>query len=145
MERMIEHIGNLDYIPPIFCYPDMEDMDASLWQRLLQRMIDEMEYEVFILDMTEQTRGLFSILEMCDEIYTCLPDDGIALAKAEQYEKLLVHMKKESILQHTKKSIVPVFHDVPISSAMFTHGELLRYIKELRKESKESEDVQEEV
>ena len=134
VESMLEHIGNLDYIPPVFCYPDMEDIDASLWQRLLQRIIDEMDYDVLVLDLTEHTRGLFSMLEMCDEIYACLPDDGIALAKAEQYERLLVHMKKESILAHTRKSIVPVFHDIPLSNAMFTHGELIRYIKELRGE-----------
>lgn len=134
LESMIERVGNLEYIPPIFCYPDTEEIDGSLWQKLLYRIIEEMDYQVLVLDMTEQTRGLFSMLEMCDEIYTCLQNDGLALAKAEQYERLLVHMKKENILSHMKKSIVPVFHDIPLSTAMFTHSELVQYIRDIRKE-----------
>lgn len=143
MESVLEHIGNMDYIPPVFCYPDMEDIDASLWQKLLQRIMDEMDYDVLVLDLTEQTRGLFSMLEMCDEIYTCLPDDGLALAKVKQYERLLVHMKKENILAHTRKSIVPVFQDIPLSTAMFTHGQIMEYIKTLREHTPET-GVQEE-
>lgn len=135
VESLLEHIGNLDYIPPVFCYPDMEEIDAALWQKLLQRIIDELDYDVLILDLTEHTRGLFPMLEMCDEIYMCLPDDGIALAKARQYEKLLVHMRKENILERTTRSIVPVFQDIPFSNAMLTHGEMVQYLKDLREEA----------
>lgn len=134
VESMMEHIGNLDYIPPVFCYPDMEDIDVAQWQNLLQRIINEMDYDVLILDLTEHTKGLFSMLEMCDEIYMCLPDEGLAVAKADQYERLLVHMRKEDILERTTRSIVPVFHDIPLSNAMFTHAELNRYIAGLQKE-----------
>lgn len=140
VESMLEHIGNLDYIAPVFCYPDMEDVDAAMWQKLLQRLMDEMDYEVLVLDLTEYTKGLFSMLEMCDEIYMCLPDNGIAFAKQEQYERLLAHMKKEKILDRTIRSVVPVFHDIPLSSAMFTHGELTRYVKQLLEE-KENEGL----
>ncbi len=131
LESMLERVGMLEYIPPVFCYPDMEEIESSLWHKLLQRIIEEMEYEVVLLDLTEHTRGLLSLLEICDEIYTCLPGDGLSLARAGQYEKMLCHMKKENILQRTKKSIVPVFHDIPPSAAGTTHGELVNYIKQL--------------
>lgn len=132
LESMLERVGSLEYIPPVFCYPDMEEIESSLWHRLLQRIVDEMDYEVVLLDLTEHTRGLLSLLELCDEIFTCLPGDGLSLARAEQYERMLWHMKKEYLLERTKKSVVPSFHDIPPSAAMFTHGELVSYIKELR-------------
>lgn len=132
MESMLERVGMLEYIPPVFCYPDMEEIESNLWHRLLQRIVEEMDYEVILLDLTEHTRGLLSMLEICDEIYTCLPGDGLSLARADQYEKMLCHMRKECILQRTKKSIVPVFHDIPPSAATSTHGELVNYIKKIR-------------
>ncbi len=148
LESMTEQIGNLDYIPPVFCYPDMEEMDLSLWKKLLQRVINETDYEVILLDLTEQTRGVFSLLEVCDEIYTCLADEGLVLAKADQYERLLMHMQKKSILEHTVKSKMPVFQEIPLSAAMFTHGELVEYVKGLlaeaelrRKDGEECERV----
>lgn len=132
MESMLERIGDLDYIPPVFCFPDMEEIDSPLWQRLLERIVEETDYEILILDLTEHTRGLLSLLELCDEIFTCLPGDKLSLARAEQYERMLYHMKKEYLLERTKKSIVPSFHDIPPSAAMFTHTELAGYIKEIR-------------
>ena len=133
MESMFERIGSLDYIPPVFCYPDMEEVDSSLWQQLLYRIVEEMDYEVILLDLTEHTRGLLSLLELCNEIYTCLPEDGLSLAREDQYEKMLWHMKKEFLLERTKKSIVPVFHDIPPTAVMSTHGEVVQYIKQLWK------------
>lgn len=132
LESMLERVGGLDYIPPVFCYPDMEEIESPLWHRLLERIVDEMDYEILLLDLTEHTRGLLSLLEMCDEIFTCLSEDGLSLARAEQYEKMLYHMKKGYLLERTKKSIVPAFHDIPPSAAMFTHTELVSYIKEIR-------------
>ena len=40
---------------------------------ILWKIIRETDYEVIILDLTEQVRGLFSLLELCDEIYSCIP------------------------------------------------------------------------
>lgn len=132
MESMLERVGMLEYIPPVFCYPDMEEVESSLWHKLLQRIVDEMEYEIILLDLTEHTRGLLSLLELCDEIYSCLPEDGLSLARSNQYEKTLRHMRKEYILERTKKSVVPVFHDIPETIAGATHGELVNYIKKIQ-------------
>lgn len=43
---------------------------------ILRKIIRETDYEVIILDLTEQVRGLFSLLELCDEIYSCIPTKG---------------------------------------------------------------------
>lgn len=140
LDSIMERVGQLDYIPPVFCYPDMEEIDAILWQKLLERLINEMDYDVIILDLTEQIRGLFSMLELCDEIYSFLAEDGLVMAKMDQYEKVLLHMKKEIICEHTKKCIVPRFQEVPAQAAMFTHSQLAEYIKDIMKNEEDSED-----
>ena len=71
LESMVEMTGNLYYLPPVFSYPDMEEIDEKTWQAFLRKIIRETDYEVIILDLTEQVRGLFSLLELCDEIYSC--------------------------------------------------------------------------
>lgn len=73
LESMVEMTGNLYYLPPVFSYPDMEEIDEKTWQAFLRKIIRETDYEVIILDLTEQVRGLFSLLELCDEIYSCIP------------------------------------------------------------------------
>ena len=144
MESMLESIGGLDYIPPVFCFPEMEEIDFSLWHQLLERIVEETDYEIVVIDLTEYTRGLLSLLEICDEIFTCLPGDRLSLARAEHYESVLNHMKKGYLLERTKKSIVPSFHDIPPSAAMFTHTELAAYIKQIR-EAKPVKDAEVEV
>lgn len=136
LDSIIERVGQLEYIPPVFCYPDMEEVDNSMWQRLLKRIVNEMDYEILILDMTEHIRGMFSMLEVCDEIYSCLPEHGFAMAKLEQYKKLLLHMKKETICKNTKTCFVPNFHQLSYQTSMFTHSELANYVKEIMKNEK---------
>ncbi len=140
MESMTETVGGLDYIPPVFCYPDMEDVDIFLWQKLLRRIMEELDYEILILDLCEQTRGVFSMLEISSEIYTCVADDGLIRAKTEQYENLLRHMKKEKILEKTITCIVPEFREVPVSPTMFTHSELAQYVRSVMVTEKKEEE-----
>lgn len=135
LESMTETVGQLDYIPPVFSFPDMEEIDPRLWKSLITRIIQETEYEIVLLDLTEQVHGLFSILEMCENIFCCHGNDGLALAKIQQYENLLGYIKKNTILEHTKKCNLPVFREVPYQAALFTHSQLADYVKKIMKET----------
>ena len=134
-----EMTGNLYYLPPVFSYPDMEEIDEKTWQAFLRKIIRETDYEVIILDLTEQVRGLFSLLELCDEIYSCIPKDGLAMAKMEQYKKLLSHIKKEDLLSKTKECKIPVFKEFSYQAALYTHTELADYVQKLMEKEEEDE------
>lgn len=97
-----------------FSYPDMEEIDEKTWQAFLRKIIRETDYEVIILDLTEQVRGLFSLLELCDEIYSCIPKDGLAMAKMEQYKKLLSHIKKRICFPKRKNAKYLFLRNFPI-------------------------------
>ena len=130
--RSIENqVGNLSYIPPIFAYPDLEAVDSSVWLELLQAMMKQTEYDVLILDLTEQLPGLFDLLAVCDEIYTCQDADGLTEAKMQQYEKMLTYMQKQEIAEKTKKFYIPAFGSLPRQAALFTHGEMADFVSRM--------------
>lgn len=131
---MVESIGNLDFIPPAVSFLDILEMEGEKWQLLLNELERSTDYQVVILDLSDHVRGLFQILERCGRIYTITKPDGMALAKIEQYERLLASMKKENILEKTVTCKIPIFKQVPYKMIYLPHSQLADYVKGLLKE-----------
>lgn len=131
---MVDSIGNLDFISPTVSFLDILEMEGEKWQLLLDELERNTDYEVVILDLSDHVRGLFEILERCSKIYTITKQDGMALAKIDQYEKLLAYMKKEELLKKTIRCNIPVFKQVPYKMIYLSHSQLADYVKNLLKE-----------
>ncbi len=131
LKGITQQVGNLFYVPPVFAYPDLEGVDASLWQRLLQSIVDDTEYDLLILDLTEQICGLFRLLAFCDEIYTCHEGSDLAQAKLHQYEEMLSYLQKQEILEKTRKVTIPTFRSMPGYAALLTHGEMAQFVESM--------------
>ncbi len=131
---MVDSIGSLDFIPPTASFPDILEMEGEQWQLLLDELERNTDYEAVILDLSDHVRGLFEILERCSRIYTITKQDGMALAKIDQYEKLLAYMKKEELLKKTITCSIPVFKQVPYKMIYLSHSQLADYVKNLLKE-----------
>ena len=117
LASMVDSIGNLDFIPPAVSFLDILEMEGEKWQLLL-----------------DHVRGLFEILERCGRIYTITKSDGMALAKIDQYEKLLTYMKKDALLKKTITCKIPVFKQVPYKMIYLSHSQLADYVKNILKE-----------
>lgn len=109
LESIVQSIGNLDYIPPVFLPGDLRSVVWEEWERLFEELTVRSSYEVILLDMDEQTEYLTELLELCDRIYMPVKEDGMSLARLEQYEQVLRIQGKEGILDRTKKLRLP-FH-----------------------------------
>lgn len=109
LDGMIQSINNLDYIPPAFSPMDLRDVTFEEWMKLITNLMDYSSYEVIILDLGESVDQLFKIMRECKTIYMPVREDGVSLAKLEQYEKLLKAWDYEDVLEHTKKLKLP-FH-----------------------------------
>lgn len=131
LKSITQQVGKLHYIPPVFAYPDLEDVDAGLWQKLIHAILAQPEYDLLILDLTEQIPGLFHLLMLCDEIYTCHEENELARAKLQQYEGMLAYLQKQEITQKTKTFRLPVFQDLPGQAALFTHGEMAQFVEKM--------------
>ena len=130
LKGMVESIGTLDYIPPALSFMDFAQIDGKSIGLLLEEIATRTDYEVLILDLSDYLNDLFDILLVCDRIYTITKDDGMALAKLQQYEQLISYMQKDEILGRTKKVALPRFEEIPSRLEELPFSQLAEYIRE---------------
>lgn len=126
---MVETVNGLDFIPPAEIYQNLAGIRGSQWMDLFQEIEKSSEYEYLILDLTDSIMDLWEVLKGCDHIYTISRDDGMAMAKIEQYEKVLEQMEYGEITARTTRWKLPVFKQLPRQMEELTYGELAKYIK----------------
>lgn len=131
LPSIIQNINGLDFIPPGQTGPDLQQISGDNWIELLQVLEQNGEYEYLILDLTDAMNGLFELLAHCDKIYTITRDDGFAMAKIDQYERILQRNELEHIVQKTVKCRFPFFQRLPADLNLLTHGELAGYVREI--------------
>ncbi len=131
IQTVMEKIGNMDYLPPMFSLMDLHQVEESDWFNLFEYIEENMDYEYVILDLGECMRGLLNILNYCDHVFTLVKDDYVAMAKIKQYEDVLHRMNYEDLEKRTKKLKVPVFKNVPINFEELPHCELSEYVEEI--------------
>lgn len=131
LNSMKDHIGNLDYIYPIKSFLSYSEVSKEQWQRLINNILEKTDYEIIILDLSEQVNGLLNILKMCTNIYTITDSERIASAKVAQYENLLRLNSFEDVLEKTENIEIPKFREIPTDFTMLPYSELADYIKRM--------------
>ena len=135
LESIVQKMGELYFIPPADSYEDLRDIQDEEWIFIITQIAKTGGYDVVVLDLTEQVRGVYSLLEMCDKIYTLIRDDRMAKAKLAQYELMLEQETYSRILEKTEKCSLPVFKNLPLNMEHLSHGGLADYVeKQLRED-----------
>lgn len=134
MKSIVDRIGELEYIPPADSFLDLMDIQPEGWQYFINTLVEQTDYDIVIFDLSDYIRGLFDFLANCDIIYTITKNDGVAIAKLDQYERVLSHTNHESILNKTKKCQIPVFKELPKQIDKLPYSALAEYVKALIKE-----------
>lgn len=124
-----EHLGSLDFIPPMNSFLEMRGIKAEQWVDLFRTIEKVTDYKYLLLDLTESADGLFELLRQCDYIFMIVRDDAISRAKILNYEAMLKNTHFEDIFARTRRWELPVFRQLPASMENLTHGELADYIK----------------
>ncbi len=131
---MIQTINGMDYVPPPFSFLDLSSVTGDKWIQFLDNIIRESNYEYIILDLSDNVQGLLQILQKCEVIYTITKEDGMAMAKVDQYEKLLRTMQYEDIIDKTKHFNFPALKNIPYEVEQLPFSELAKYVKAIIKE-----------
>lgn len=129
IQTMIQHKGNLHYIPPMKVGQNLLTVTAGEWLGLLQRIGELGEYEYVVLDLSENLQGLFDILRMCTRVFTLTCNDHISTCKLMQYEELLSHCEYGDVLDKTKRCCPPIIKKLPNALEEYTRGELADFVK----------------
>ncbi len=134
LESIVQEMGGLYFIPPADSYEDFRDIQEEEWTSLISQIAKAGGYETVVLDLTEQVRGLFSILEACGRVYTLTREDRMAKAKLAQYELMLEQEAYRSVLEKTFRCRLPVFKNLPSGLEHLNRGELADYVEKQLKE-----------
>ncbi len=129
LESMIETVNGLDFIPPAEIYQNLAGIRGNQWLDLFQEIERVSEYDFLILDLTDGIMDLWEVLRGCDHIYTITREDGLSMAKVEQYEKALDSLDYGDINARTVKWKLPIFKQLPFQFEELTYGELAAYIR----------------
>lgn len=131
LESVVQKMEELYFIPPAASYEDFQGIKEEEWLSVITEIAQTGGYETVLLDLTEQVRGVYPLLEACDKIYTLLKDDRMAKAKLAQYELMLEQETYRKIREKTVKCRLPVFKNLPERMEEFSYGELADYVKKL--------------
>lgn len=134
LPSIVQNINGLDFIPPGETNMDMQGIAGEKWIELLETIGRISDYEYLILDLTDGMNGLFELLSRCYKIYTITKDDSFAMAKMNQYEKILQLNEMNDIAEKTVKCRFPFFEKIPADLNLMTHGELAGYVRSIIKE-----------
>ncbi|MDO4323006.1 MAG: hypothetical protein Q4C61_10810 [Lachnospiraceae bacterium] len=108
LNSVIQTFHGLQYVPPAISPADIRDVSGSEWMEFLQDIMNYCDYDVIILDLSEQVDELFQILKSCDRIYMPVQEDMISQAKIAQYEKLIQMLDLQEVLDKTQKLRLPI-------------------------------------
>ena len=134
LSSITEQIGNLEILPPMQCQMDLISISIRDWLQLFYEIEVCTEYEYLLLDLSDSVQGLFDLLKHCDRIFTVTAEDGMAMAKIDQYEKMLQQCQYEEILTKTSKCKFPKISYLPKQLERLSVGELAEIAKEYLKE-----------
>lgn len=126
---MVERVGGLDILPPFGSYLDFVSVSGQEWIQLLKEIERGSDYEYVLLDLSDGIQGLFDVLRLCNIIYTLSREDGFALAKIEQYKKVLEESDYEDIWKKTRQHIIPEIKNLPPDLLRLTYTELAEFAR----------------
>jgi len=124
---MVRSVSGLDYIPCALSGTDIAEIPEEEWKTFLSRICDYGEYSYVILDLSESIRGIFTILRMCDRIYTLTRSDRVARRKLESYENVLSLYNYGDVREKSILCDPPSVNRVPSFSGDMS-GEFVDYI-----------------
>ncbi len=134
LESIVQELEGLYYIPPASSYEDFRDIQEEEWLSVITGIAESGGYEAVLLDLTEQVRGVYSLLGSCDKIYTLIRDDRMARAKLAQYELMLEQEAHRDILEKTRECRMPVFKNLPLNLEHLCRSELADHVEKQLKE-----------
>ena len=95
----VRHKNGLDYVLPMSMPEDVKSIPAKEWRDLTIRILQESLYETVILDIDEAISGVYTLLEICEQIHMIEAEDPYSQAKIRQFQEEAELLGREDILE----------------------------------------------
>ena len=86
LQTLVKKRDEVDYLLPIPMVLDLKEVSKEEWLCLLEQIRDNSIYERIVLDVGESVQGLYSLLGVCDRVYTPILQDVVSQRKLKRYE-----------------------------------------------------------
>lgn len=134
LQTVLQHIGELDYVPPMKSGQNLLTVTPGEWLRLIQKLEELGEYDFVIMDLSESMQGLFDVLRLCTRVFCMTGEDWIARGKLAEYEGLLKLYEYGDVLEKTSRFRLPRVRRMPEELEQYTKGELADFVRKQLKE-----------
>ncbi len=107
----IHKFKGIDYIPPVTFSTDIQCIDADIVIGVIQCIMEELEYNSIILDISSLIKEYPTLLEFCDIVYMPVLDDYISVQKVSEFFNRMILLGKADIADIIQKVTVPMLED----------------------------------
>ena len=137
LAALVQKFGALDYLPPVRTQMDLEDLTGKDFTELLQRILQESDYELIVLNMPVRPQFLRVVYSCCSHMYS-LRREGVLYERAQT--RLLEDLRLESGQTELSKLQVVLMPAISGSFSMdesmyeeLLFGEMAAFIRQLLK------------
>lgn len=134
LEGVVEHWGNIDYIPPVLTGVSLLEISDTVWMEMLEVISKDTDYDYIVLDLSDSVQGIFQILDLCHIVYTITRDDVISNAKLSQFSQIIEETRFSSLKKKVEYLSFPVFGISNSGFEEMIHGDLQEYTDRLVEE-----------
>ncbi len=104
---IVRNRGAYDDILPMKTPADLRSVTLAEWTELLEKLADDSDYQVIVLDLGYEVCGLFGLLNQCTRIYTPVLSDEDSKRKIRNFEKILRDESFEKVIESIEKIHLP--------------------------------------
>lgn len=104
---VLYQIGNLDYVPPVACPEDMDEIRSEELAAFTAEIARNGIYDRIILDIGRLGKDAALILELCGTVYVPVRDDCVSLAKISEWKRRLADSGRGELLERLRQLQLP--------------------------------------
>lgn len=101
-----------EYIAPMQMSQELREISCEEWCDFLAEITGKSAYQMVILDLDSCIQGIFTILELCDQIYMPIRKAVGGGRKRKQFYDNLKRIQKDEILEKIMGVEIPTFEDI---------------------------------
>lgn len=103
----IQSVYDIDFMPTMKYCCDLRNINVSQWRNFIYKVIENTDYEIIILDLSNMINDIIPIFEMCTTIYMPSKNDFLSRARYDEFEEYFLNSEREDVLKKFIKIEVP--------------------------------------
>lgn len=138
LEMLAQRFGALAYVPPVRMQMDLEDLTGEDFTALLQRILQESDYELFVLNLPMRPSVLRAVFDSCSRMYS-LQREGTLYDRAQTRLLDDLGVKREQLADSNLRLVFmpPISGSFSLDTSMYEEllcGEMAAFIRERLRE-----------